>query len=253
MLSIQSSIPGANIKIRLIDLSSFDSIKKFASEFLLEIEYLDILFLNAGVSCIAPSLTTEGYERQFGINHVGHALLTQLLMPKILQAAYRGRDVRILVTSSMAIHINPPPTGLILAQIKKKDALASAYQRYAHSKLANVLFARKLAQVYPSIKSVSYHPGQVKTDLFSKANGINKWLRILLVIPLMWVTGVSPEKGAENGLWLAVSNNLKNGGFYTPVGILEDQKPFITNQKLTDELWDWTNRELCNHGAPGWI
>lgn len=212
--SIKPSFPDVNIKIRPLDLSSFKSVKQFASDFLQqEIGFLDLVFLNAGVSTTAPALTEEGYESQFGINYVGHALLTQLLMPKLLETASLGRDVRILITSSMAAHYGAPSTGLVLDQMKAADPLGSSYQRYAHSKLANILFARNLSQIYPSIQSVSYSPGQVKTDLVKKASGMNKWFLMFVGMPLMWLTGVSPEKGASNGLWLAVSPNLKNGAY----------------------------------------
>lgn len=250
--SVKTSIPDANIQIRPLDLASFDSVKRFATDFLRDAVYLDLLFLNAGISSTAPALTSEGFESQFGVNYVGHALLTQLLMPLLLHTESKGRDVRILVTTSMATYINPPPTGLVLDQMKSADPLTSAYQRYAHSKLALILFARKLAQVYSSIKTISYNPGQVYTDLFRKSTGINQWFMTFVGIPFAWLTGVTPEKGAENGLWAATSSDLKNGAYYDPVGVLREDKKFFTDQKLADELWEWTNRELAAHGAPGW-
>jgi NAD(P)-dependent dehydrogenase (short-subunit alcohol dehydrogenase family) len=235
-------------------LSSFDSVKQCAADFNQKADRLDILFLNAGISTTAPALTEEGYETQFGINYMGHALLTQLLMPKLLQTVNekQGNDARIMVTSSMAAHFNPPATGLALDQMKTADPLSSPYQRYAHSKVAKVLFARKLSQIYPSIISVSFNPGQVKTDLFKKAAGINKWVRHYILPPFLWLTGVSAEKGAENGLWAATSKDVRNGAYYEPVGKLKDGFKHFTDQKLTDELWEWTNKELAEHGAPGW-
>ncbi|KAM0559975.1 hypothetical protein ACHAPJ_003929 [Fusarium lateritium] len=250
--SIKLSTPNVNIKILPLDLSSLEKVKEFASEFLQEAEQLDLLFLNAGISSTAPALTEDGYESQFGINHVGHALLTQLLMPKLLGTSKKGNEVRILVTSSMSAYFDPPPTGLVLGEMRKADPLASPYQRYAHSKVAAVLFARKLSQIYPTILSVSFNPGQVKTDLFKKASGINQWFMMFVGTPLMWLTGVSPEKGAENGLWAAFADGMKNGANYEPVGVLEENKKFFTDQKLADELWKWTNDELVAHGAPGW-
>ncbi|CAM1509652.1 Fc.00g033910.m01.CDS01 [Cosmosporella sp. VM-42] len=250
--SVKISYPNANIQTRSLDLSSFHSIKQFAADFLKESEFLDLLFLNAGISSTAPALTEEGYESQFGINYLGHALLTQILMPKLLKTAGQGRDVRIMVTSSMAAYFDPPSTGLVLDQMKAASPLASPYQRYAHSKLANILFARKLSQVYPAVQCISYNPGQVKTDLFKKATGINKWFMMFIGMPFMWLTGVSPEKGAENGLWVASSKNVRNGAYYEPVGMLEERKTNLTNQELMDELWEWTDKELTEHGVPGW-
>ncbi|KAI8633247.1 NAD(P)-binding protein [Xylariaceae sp. FL1651] len=249
---LKSSFQDVNIQVRPLDLSSLDNIKQFAASFLKEAERLDLLFLNAGISTTLPALTKEGYESQFGVNHVGHALLTQLLMPKLLETAAQDSDVRVLVTASKAAYIACPKTGLVLSDMKEPGPLASPYQRYAHSKLANILFARKLAQVYPSIKCVSYNPGQVRTDIFKKATGLNKWLMMTIGAVFILLTGVTPEKGAENGLWLATSKELQNGAYYEPIGVLEDQKRFIADQKMADELWDWTNKELKQHGVPGW-
>jgi NAD(P)-dependent dehydrogenase (short-subunit alcohol dehydrogenase family) len=253
--SINASTPGANIEILALDLSSFGSIQTCAADFKKKSDRLDLLFLNAGVSTTAPSLTDEGYESQFGINFMGHALLTQLLMPRLLQTVNKdpNTEVRIMVTSSMAAYYNPPSTGLALSQMKNQgDPLASPYQRYAHSKLASILFARKLSQVYPSLTSMSYNPGQVKTDLFKKANGINRWLMLLVGNPFLWLTGVSVEKGAENGLWAATAKDVKNGAYYEPVGKPKDGVKYLADQHLADELWEWTKTELAAHGSPGW-
>ncbi|KAG9259099.1 uncharacterized protein F5Z01DRAFT_700255 [Emericellopsis atlantica] len=251
--SIKQTSPDVNIKILPLDLSSFASVRECAAAFLQQEQRLDLLFLNAGISTTAPALTQDGYESQFGINHMGHALLTQLLMPRLLATKQQGHDVRIAVTSSMAAHMDPPPTGLALNEMKgNADPLASPYQRYAHTKLAAILFARKLAQLYPSIQSVSFNPGQVKTDLFKKATGINKWFMLFVGTPFLWWTGVSVDKGAENGLWVAFTKDAKNGAYYEPVGVLTEDKKFFQDQALTDELWRWTNEELASHGTPGW-
>ncbi|KAF4990916.1 hypothetical protein FDECE_14208 [Fusarium decemcellulare] len=250
--SIKSSHPDANINILPLDLSRIEDIKKCAADFLQQEQRLDLLFLNGGISTTAPALTEEGYESQFGINYVGHALLTQLLLPILLKTKKEGNDVRIMVTSSMAAYYDPPPTGLALDEMRNADALASPYQRYAHSKIAAILFARKLSQVYPSIQSVSFNPGQVRTDLFWKATSFSIWFRMFVVTPFMWLTGVSADKGAENGLWVASADNVKNGAYYEPVGVLEEEKKFLTDQKLADELWSWTEKRLAAHGAPGW-
>jgi NAD(P)-dependent dehydrogenase (short-subunit alcohol dehydrogenase family) len=265
---LQTAFPGVDIRVRPLDLASLASVEEFAAGFLDEAERLDLLFLNAGISTTAPALTVNGYESQFGVNYVGHALLTQLLMPKLLATAAlgkntnegkigergRGNDVRVLVTSSYAAYLAPPPTGLALDAMRQADALASPYGRYAHSKLANVLFARRLAQTYPGVLTIAFNPGQVKTDLFRKATGINWWFLMTVGMLFMHLTGISVDKGAENGLWAAFADPaaLRNGAYYEPVGVLEDSKQFITDQALADELWDWTNRELERHGAPGW-
>ena len=250
--AIKQSSPDVNIIIIPFELSSFDSVKKCAAEFNGKADRLDLLFLNAGISSTVPALTENGYESQFGINYLGHALLTQLLMPKLLQTGQQGGDVRIVATSSLAVHRDPPPGGLVLDQMKEPDPLSGPYQRYAHSKLANVLFARKLAQIYPGLTSTSWDPGQVHTELMGKATGIPRWLLYLVAFPMQWLTGVSAQEGAKGALWAAFAKDVKNGAYYEPVGKLVESYDYICDQKLADELWEWTNKDLAAHDGPGW-
>lgn len=104
---------------------------------------------------------------------MGHALLTQLLLPKMLETARRERDadVRIIVTSSVGAMRFAPKTGLALDQMKTDGGSLGTMTRYGNSKLSNILFAKKLTQLYPSITSTSYHPGLVATEIWGKSDG----------------------------------------------------------------------------------
>ena len=256
--SIHKQHPKANIEILELDLGSFDSVKKCEAEFNHRSDRLDILILNAGVSATAPTLTKDGFENQFGINHMGHSLLTQLLMPKMLQTVRSGEssDVRIVVLSSIGGHHFQPKGGLALEKMKSESEAAELgpMARYGHSKLANILFAKKLAQLYPSITSTSLHPGTVKSEIWGKANGA--WLLSKLVAPVVWLTGVTTEEGAKTGLWCATAatgkGGVESGKFYIPIGIEKEDDKIARDPKMRDELWQWTNEELARHGAPGW-
>lgn len=106
------------------------------------------------------SKTKEGYEIQFGTNHVGHALLTKLLMPTLLKTAEApDADVRVINVSSEAHMLAP---GIIYDQ----DALEPyhTFRRYGQSKLANILHARELQRRYPQITATSLHPGVSPPD-----------------------------------------------------------------------------------------
>ena len=257
MNSVHEIHPNAHIETLALDLSSFDSIKRCAAEFRQGGQRLDLLFLNAGVAATSPCLTRDGYESQFGINHIGHVLLTQLLLPIMLQTVSTDGDaanVRIMVTSSDASETQSPRQGLVLSEMKTADALGSfTFARYGHSKLANALFARKLAQVFPSITSTSFHPGVVQTGIWSKINGASgiSWLLMAILKPIVRLIGLTPEKGAETGLWCATAEDVENGAYYVPVGKLKKGSKHVTDQKA-DELWEWTNKELAEHGSPGW-
>lgn len=124
--------------------------------------------------------------------------------------------------------------------------------RYGHSKLANLLFAQKLAQVYPSVISTSHHPGTVKSEIWDKADGMKTLARISK--PFTTMFAVDCDDGAKSGLWCAFTDGSKvqNGKYYEPVGKAYERNQYVKDQKLTDELWEWTTRELAEHGGPGW-
>jgi len=94
--SSSAAAKSAHIEILEMDMASFDSIKAAAARINNDVSRLDLVHLNAGVAMIPAAVTKDGYEVQFGTNYLGHALLTQLLMPKLLQtAALPGADVRV--------------------------------------------------------------------------------------------------------------------------------------------------------------
>jgi retinol dehydrogenase-12 len=120
---------------------------------------------NAGIMMTPPGTTKDGFEVQFGTNHMGHALLTKLLLPKLLSTAKQpGADVRIITLSSVG-HEWAPKGGLQLDTVHSEQRNLSSRQRYGQSKLANILYSNELARRYPAIRCVSVHPGSVNTGL----------------------------------------------------------------------------------------
>lgn len=111
------------------------------------------------------STTAEGYEIQFGTNHLGHALLTKLLLPVLIKTAEEeGSDVRIINLTSGG-EAFAPKGGIAFDELKSDMASHLTLRRYGQSKLANILFTKQLAKRYPMIKSVAIHPGAVNTEL----------------------------------------------------------------------------------------
>ncbi|KAF2157637.1 NAD(P)-binding protein [Myriangium duriaei CBS 260.36] len=217
---------------------------------------LDILILNAGIAGVAPGLTKEGYEMHFGTNYVGHAMLTQLLLPKMLQTKREdpSADLRIHVTASQAGVQWAPGGGLALSYMRDPSPGSGGTQRYGHSKLANLLFMRKLSQQYPSILIMASHPGTVKTESWGKVDG-SKTLTVLK--PLSSLVGVTSEEGAKNQLWCVTTqagpNGVEKGKYYVPFAKeydLKNKNP--GNQLQADQLWHWTNDEFRKYGMPGW-
>ena len=148
-----------DVHFRQLDLSSFTSIRKFAKEVLEEESRVDILINNAGVMYCPYAKTEDGFETQFGVNHLGHFLLTNLLLDRIIQAP----EGRIINVSSSGHTLT---RGLDLDTINSEDKY-NRYDAYHKSKLANVLFTKALAKRLEgtSVAANSLHPGVVDTEL----------------------------------------------------------------------------------------
>lgn len=250
-----SLVPDARISFLQCDLASFSSIRDCAQEFVRREKRLDILILNAGVMALPPGVTEEGYELQFGTNHMGHALLTKLLMPTMLQTTSITKSARIVVLSSIA-HWGCF-RGIAYHTLKTDMGKTWTLFRYCQSKLANVLFARALANRYgeQGVTAVSVHPGLVETPIydtyFEEFGFVGKIAH--QVKRLLWV---SVEDGAKGTLW-AVSSGfgevedkkrqgkpIKNGNYHAPVGAERQGSRLAYNDGMADELWEWTQKEL---------
>jgi len=250
---IKNSVPNAcEILFLPLDLTSFSSIADAASTFKSQESRLDVLINNAGIMAPPYSTTKEGYEIQFGTNHMGHALLTKLLIPTMLDTAKQpGSDVRIVNLSSMG-HQMPVSKGIEFDQQALEKE--STWRRYGSSKLANILFARSLALEYPTITSVSLHPGVILTDLFDNLR-TNIFMKVGLYI--YGIIGMilpghyqGPEGGALNTTWCATTakDELESGAYYMPVGKKSSGSSFARDEGLRKKLWEYTEAELQKHG-----
>ncbi|KAF2993678.1 hypothetical protein E8E13_001171 [Curvularia kusanoi] len=234
-----------------LDLTSFASIAEAAATFTRAESRLDILVNNAGIMACPYYTTKEGYEVQFGTNHMGHALFTKLLLPTLLNTKKEHGEARIVMLSSMGHNI-PMTGGIMFDQAKLEQQLT--WKRYGQSKLANLLYAQSLAEQYPDLTSVSVHPGVILTDLYTSVNAN------VLVRAGLWVYGLffgflpghfkSTEGGALTQTWAATvgREKLENGAYYTPVGVKSKGGKWARDQGLRKKLWEWTEAELNKHG-----
>jgi NAD(P)-dependent dehydrogenase (short-subunit alcohol dehydrogenase family) len=195
---------------------------------------------------VSEGVTKEGYEIQFGTNHVGHALFIKLLLP-LMEKTLKlpGADVRILQLSSEG-HAIGPKEGIIFESLKSADhpingMMGAPWSRYGQSKLANLLYADQIAKHYPDILSLSIHPGVVGTGLVGNLGPLFK----ALVYVTSWWQMKTPREGAFNQTWAATSDRSKivNGSYYVPVGVLKKSSKY--DEKVAKELWDWTEEELA--------
>ncbi len=161
---IEAEAKGAKLTLRSLDLSSLESIRRFAGELQSEIASIDILVNNAGVMALPYAKTADGFEMQIGTNHLGHFALTALLWPSLLAA----RASRVVVVGSVAHFF-----GKIRFHDLNWEKGYSRWPAYAQSKLANMLFAKELARRATregaDVKCVACHPGYASTSLQAKS------------------------------------------------------------------------------------
>jgi NAD(P)-dependent dehydrogenase (short-subunit alcohol dehydrogenase family) len=161
--TINDEYPSAAVELITLDLADLASVRSFVSEFSKKFDSLDILINNAGLMAIPYRKTVDGFEMQFGVNHLGHFALTGLLLDRLLAA-----DMARIVTVSSAIHI----TGVMDFDDLNSKRSYNKWAAYGQSKLANLLFAfelqRRLEKNGYKIISVGCHPGYAATNLQSK-------------------------------------------------------------------------------------
>jgi NAD(P)-dependent dehydrogenase (short-subunit alcohol dehydrogenase family) len=200
--------PGAALSVMALDLADLDQIRSFAGRVGERFERLDLLITNAGVMMPPASTTKQGFELQFGVNHLGHFALTGLLLDR-LQACPGARVVNV---SSQAHRQGRMNFDDLDFETRGYDRMAA----YGQSKLANLLFTfeldRRLAAAGINILVAAAHPGWTRTNLQQH------WGLADLLNPLL---GMPPAKGALPTLRAATDPNVHSGDYYGPRGIYQ--------------------------------
>jgi NAD(P)-dependent dehydrogenase (short-subunit alcohol dehydrogenase family) len=212
MEDIVAEIPGASIEIMDLDLASLDSVRQFAADFKANHDRLDILVNNAGIMMVPYSETEDGFESQFGINHLGHFALTGLLLEPLLAAP----GARVVTISSNAHQRGRMDFNDLGFQNGDSYDRSAAYNR---SKLANLLFTEELQRRFEEsgadITAVAAHPGVSKTHL---ADHLFEGPFIDLALPLADKIFQSAAMGALPTLRAAVDPFARGGDYYGPEG-----------------------------------
>jgi NAD(P)-dependent dehydrogenase (short-subunit alcohol dehydrogenase family) len=212
------SITGSNtLSLTHADLSSLTQVRKLAENVMANYSNLDVLINNAGIYMKERTLSEDGYEMTFAVNHLSHFLLTNLL----LDLLKKSDDGRIVNVSSVA-HQNAKMDWNNLNSEKS----FSAYGTYSLSKLANVLFSKELALRLKgtNLKSNSLHPGVITTKLLKA--GFN-------------ITGASVKKGAETSVFLASSEEAAslNGEYLVDCNVATTH-PSVNDTGVLKRFWD---------------
>ncbi|XP_021058100.1 retinol dehydrogenase 12 [Mus pahari] len=223
---IRADTKNSQVLVRKLDLSDTKSIRAFAEGFLAEEKKLHILINNAGVMMCPYSKTTDGFETHFGVNHLGHFLLTYLLLERLKESA----PARVVNVSSL-VHL----FGKIrFHDLQGEKRYCSAFA-YSHSKLANLLFTRELAKRLQGTGVTTYavHPGVVLSDITR-----NSYL-LCLIWQLFSPFFKSTFQGAQTSLYCALAEDLEplNGKYFSDCKRMW-VSPRARNKKTAERLWD---------------
>ena len=191
-----------NIVAKHLDLASLESVRDFAQDINKNEPRLDILINNAGVMAVQTlTKTQDGFETQMGVNHLGHFLLTNLLLDLLKKSA----PSRVIVVSSLA-HWFATRTGMNFENMNGEISY-DPLDAYGQSKLANILFTRELARRLDgtSVTANSLHPGAVATEL---SRHYPEWIQFIFK-PIYRQLSKTPKEGAQTSIHLAVSEELE--------------------------------------------
>ncbi|MBZ3890176.1 Retinol dehydrogenase 12 [Sciurus carolinensis] len=193
---IRADTKNSQVLVRKLDLSDTKSIRAFAEGFLAEEKQLHILINNAGVMLCPYSKTADGFETHLGVNHLGHFLLTHLLLGRLKESA----PARVVNLSSVVHHVGKIRFHDLQGEKRYCGGLA-----YCHSKLANVLFTRELAKRLQGTGVTTYavHPGVVSSELVRHSFLLCLFWR--LFSPFVKTT----REGAQTSLHCALAEGLE--------------------------------------------
>ncbi|XP_037550942.1 retinol dehydrogenase 12 [Nematolebias whitei] len=193
--SIRAAHSEAQVEVRELDLADSRSIQAFAQRLLREVSHLHVLINNAGVMMCPYTKTVDGYEMHMGVNHLGHFLLTYLLIGLLRRSA----PARIVVVSSLAHNFGWIRFHDLHSQGSYNSGLA-----YCQSKLANVLFTRELARRLKgtNVTVNSVHPGTVNSDLTRHST------LMMIMFTVLSLFLKTPREGAQSSIYCAVAEEL---------------------------------------------
>lgn len=204
---IRAEIPEAKLHSLSLDLADLDAVTMGAATYARTFTRLDILICNAGVMVPPYGQTKQGFELQFGTNHLGHFALIGRLMPVLIASG----SARVVVVSSLAAHFGH----IDFDDLQWQRRRYAKWHAYAQSKLANLVFAlelaRRLAAAQSVVSAFAAHPGGAMTNLQRNLG----WLRGPLRNPLM---AGSALQGAQPSLRAATDPSAHNGSYWGPSG-----------------------------------
>lgn len=246
--ALRSETPGAVIETAALDLASLASVRSFVARYVGSGRALQMLVNNAGVMATPQSRTTDGFEMQFGTNHLGHFALATGLLPALRAGARAGAgNARVVALSSSGHRLSD----IHFEDLNYRERAYDPFQAYGQSKTANALFAVEWTRRYAGegITANAVMPGGIMT-------GLQKHMPREMMIAAGWIDAEgkqherfkSPAQGAATSVWAAVAPELEGrGGLYLEdcgiAGPWSDErmhgvKPYALDGASARRLWE---------------
>ncbi|XP_059304761.1 short-chain dehydrogenase TIC 32, chloroplastic-like isoform X1 [Lycium ferocissimum] len=238
--AIVKEIPAAKVDTMELDLSSLASVKKFASDYKSSGRQLNLLINNAGIMATPFMLSKDNIELQFATNHLGHFLLTNLLLEKMKETARKTKIGGRIVNVSSEAHRFAYSEGIRFDKINDPKSYSS-WGAYGQSKLANILHANELTRRVKEdgvdITANSLHPGTITTNLFRHMGVFNG----SLVGSLGKLLLKNVQQGASTTCYLALNPQVKGvSGEYFSDNNLATTTAMGKDMDLAKRLWDFS-------------
>lgn len=223
-----------NVSYKIVDLSSLNSVRKFANEINTELNEMHILVNNAGAGGLANKITADGLQILMAINYFGPTLLTMLLLD-LLKKSGPARIVN--VSSVMARYAKLDPNDL--------NKFVSITTNYSNSKLCNIIFTKELASQLSGTKvsAFSVHPGAVRTEIFRHLYGFYKYVYDFLSS----IYFKTPEEGAQTVIYTATEPGIEqlSGEYFEECFVRKPISKNCTDAELRKAVWSAT-KDILN-------
>jgi NAD(P)-dependent dehydrogenase (short-subunit alcohol dehydrogenase family) len=231
---ILTEVPDARMSLVDLDLTELASIRSAAAAIADLAPVVDVLMNNAGVMFTPFGRTADGFEMQFGINHLGHFELTRLLERHLLASTNGARVVNLSSDGHRLSDID-------LDDLNWHQRDYDKFSAYGSAKTANILHAVELDRRWRShgVRAYAVHPGMVATNLVRHMTGEDV-AAISERTPIGDINVLTPEQGAATQVWAAVSSELaESGGVYlADCRIRDDAAPYALDEDRARQLWE---------------
>jgi retinol dehydrogenase-13 len=233
--------PVCNLSFLKLDLASLQSVREFAAAFSRQEKHLDILVNNAGVMCHPFAKSVDGFELHFQTNYLGHFLLTHLLLGKLKAAPDGGRIINV---SANAYKLGE----VVLDDLQFERREYNAGNAYSQSKLAVMLFSRRLAQHLDGTQVTVYtvNPGVVRTNIHRHMPFRQNFIVSMTFAPFVWFLMKASVDGAQCSIYCAVASRdeIPSGKYLSECQVTEVD-PNAANDEVAEKLWN-VSFKLCD-------